>query len=91
MSATAASRPRSEWSPSTKASVTGPGIAAVSPSSSSGVAKGSRPSGDEEAGLPEVGAIDLVLLTNPHSATEPAEALTAAILASGHPVKSRQD
>jgi DNA-binding transcriptional LysR family regulator len=43
------------------------------------------------AGLPEVGAIDLVLLTNPHSATEPAEALTAAILASGHPVKSRQD
>ena len=42
------------------------------------------------AGLPDVGAIDLVLLTNPRSATEPAEALTAAILASG-PVKSRQD
>jgi len=34
------------------------------------------------AGLPDVGAIDLVLLTNPRSATEPAEALTAAILAS---------
>ena len=43
------------------------------------------------AGLPDVGAIDLTLLTNPRSATEPAEALTAAILASGHPVKSRQD
>jgi DNA-binding transcriptional LysR family regulator len=47
------------------------------------------------AGLPDVGAIDLTLLTNPRSATEPAEALTAAILASGHPVsghpvKSRQ-
>ena len=43
------------------------------------------------AGLPDVGAIDLTLLTNPRSATEPAEALTAAILASGHAVKSRQD
>jgi DNA-binding transcriptional LysR family regulator len=43
------------------------------------------------AGLPDVGAIDLVLLTSPRSATEPAEALTAAILASGHPVKIRQD
>lgn len=40
------------------------------------------------AGLPDVGAIDLVLLTNPRSATEPAAALTAAILASGHPVKA---
>lgn len=37
------------------------------------------------AGLPDVGEIDLTLLTNPRSATEPAEALTAAILASGHP------
>jgi DNA-binding transcriptional LysR family regulator len=43
------------------------------------------------AGLPDVGAIDLVLLTSPRSATAPAEALTAAILASGHPVTSRQD
>ncbi|HYZ56424.1 MAG TPA: LysR substrate-binding domain-containing protein [Streptosporangiaceae bacterium] len=41
-------------------------------------------------GLPDVGEIDLVLLTNPRSATKPAEALTAAILASGHPVKRRQ-
>jgi DNA-binding transcriptional LysR family regulator len=32
-------------------------------------------------GLPELGEIDLVLLTNPRAATEPAEALTAAILA----------
>jgi len=40
-------------------------------------------------GLPDLGEIDLVLLTNPRGATEPAEALTAAILASGHPLKSR--
>ncbi len=39
------------------------------------------------AGLPELGEIDLVLLTNRRSATQPVEALTAAILASGHPVK----
>jgi DNA-binding transcriptional LysR family regulator len=39
------------------------------------------------AGLPDLGDIDLVLLTNPRSASKPAEALTAAILASGHPVK----
>ncbi len=42
MSATSASLLRSEWSPSTKWSVTGPGMAAVSRSSSSGVAKASR-------------------------------------------------
>lgn len=34
------------------------------------------------ADLPELGEIDLVLLTNPRTATEPAEALTAAILGS---------
>ncbi len=38
-------------------------------------------------GLPELGDIDLVLLTSSRSATEPVEALTAAILASGNPVK----
>jgi DNA-binding transcriptional LysR family regulator len=38
-------------------------------------------------GLPDLGEIDLVLLTNPRAATEAAEALTAAILASGHPIK----
>jgi hypothetical protein len=37
------------------------------------------------AGLPDLGEIDLVLLTNPRSRTKPAEALTTAILASGHP------
>ena len=46
---------------------------------------------DLELTVSQSGTLDLVLLTNPHSATEPAEALTAAILASGHPVKSRQD
>jgi len=40
-------------------------------------------------GLPDPGEIDLVLLTNPRSATEPAEALTAAIVASGHPIRRR--
>lgn len=39
--------------------------------------------------LPVLGEIDLVLLTNPRAATEPAEALTVAILASGHPIKPR--
>ena len=42
MSATSASLLRNEWSPSTKMRVTGPGMAAVSRSSSSGVAKASR-------------------------------------------------
>ncbi len=41
----------------------------------------------QSAGLPELGEIDLVLLTSPRAATEPAEALTAAILGSGHTVK----
>lgn len=41
------------------------------------------------ARLPDLGEIDLVLLTNPRAATEPAEALTAAILASGHPITHR--
>lgn len=40
------------------------------------------------AGLPELGEIDLVLLTSPRAATEPVEALTAAILASGRPIRS---
>ncbi|WP_413098616.1 LysR substrate-binding domain-containing protein [Streptomyces sp. Inha503] len=33
------------------------------------------------AGLPELGELDLVLLTNPHAPAEPVEALTTAILA----------
>jgi len=41
------------------------------------------------AGLPELGEIDLVLLSNPRSATEATEALTSAILASGHPLRDR--
>jgi DNA-binding transcriptional LysR family regulator len=40
-------------------------------------------------GLPELGEIDLVLLNNLRAATPAAEALTAAILASGHPIRSR--
>ena len=41
------------------------------------------------AGLPELGEIDLVLLTNTHTATASVEALTAAILANGHPMTSQ--
>jgi DNA-binding transcriptional LysR family regulator len=41
------------------------------------------------SGLPDPGEIDLVLLANPRAATEPAEALTTAILASGHPIGRR--
>ena len=41
------------------------------------------------ADLPELGEVDFVLLTNPRAATEPAEALTAAIVASGPPIKPR--
>ncbi len=40
------------------------------------------------ADLPELGEINFVLLTNPRAATEPAEALTTAILSS-NPVKRR--
>lgn len=40
-------------------------------------------------GLPDLGEIDLVMLNNPHAATNAAEALTAAILASGPPIKPR--
>jgi hypothetical protein len=39
------------------------------------------------AGLPELPPIDLVLITNPRAAKEPAEALTAAILGSNAPLK----
>lgn len=39
------------------------------------------------AGLPELGEIDLVLLTNPRSKAGPVEALTAAILASANPMR----
>jgi hypothetical protein len=39
------------------------------------------------AELPELPYIDLVLLTNPRAATEPATALTTAILSSGSPLK----
>ncbi len=42
-----------------------------------------------DSGLPDVGEIDLVLLTSPRAATDPVEALTTAILASGHPIKSQ--
>lgn len=41
------------------------------------------------SGLPHPGEIDLVLLTNAHAATNAVEALTAAILASSHPIKPR--
>lgn len=41
------------------------------------------------SGLPDPGEIDLVLVANPRAATEPAEALIAAILASGHPIRRR--
>jgi DNA-binding transcriptional LysR family regulator len=39
------------------------------------------------AGLPELGEIDLVLLTNARAAEGPVDALTAAILASGNPIR----
>jgi DNA-binding transcriptional LysR family regulator len=42
------------------------------------------------SGLPDPGEIDLVLVANPRAATEPAEALTAAILASGHVIRRGQ-
>jgi hypothetical protein len=37
-------------------------------------------------GLPELGELDLVLLRSARAASKPAEALTAAILASGRPL-----
>ena len=49
MPATSASLLRNEWSPSTRWHVTGPGMPAVSRSSSSGLAKASRSSRDEQA------------------------------------------
>lgn len=39
-----------------------------------------------DSGLPELGEIDLVLLAKPRAATPAADALTAAILASRHPI-----
>ncbi|UQX88024.1 LysR substrate-binding domain-containing protein [Jatrophihabitans telluris] len=39
------------------------------------------------AGLPELGQMDLVLLRSSRKASEPVEALTAAILSSGNPIK----
>jgi DNA-binding transcriptional LysR family regulator len=42
------------------------------------------------AGLPELGEIDLVLLTNPHAQTEPVEALTSAILSRANPIQRFQ-
>jgi DNA-binding transcriptional LysR family regulator len=39
------------------------------------------------SGLPELGEIDLILLTNPRAATGAVDALTAAILASGNPTR----
>ncbi|MCW2657767.1 MAG: transcriptional regulator, LysR family [Jatrophihabitans sp.] len=39
--------------------------------------------------LPRLGEIDLVLLTNPRAARHGAEALSSAILASGHPMRPR--
>ncbi len=40
------------------------------------------------AGLPELGELDLVLLTNPHAPAEPVEALTTAILAHTDRIRS---
>jgi DNA-binding transcriptional LysR family regulator len=40
------------------------------------------------ARLPELGEIDLVLLTSARAATGPVDALTAAIIASGNPIRS---
>ena len=40
------------------------------------------------AGLPPLGDIDLVLLTNASPTSEPAQALVDAILASGHALKT---
>ncbi len=42
-------------------------------------------------GLPELGELDLVLLTNPHAPAEPVEALTTAILAHSNPIRPIQD
>nr|WP_236669681.1 hypothetical protein [Streptomyces antimycoticus] len=39
-------------------------------------------------GLPELGELDLVLLTNPHAPAEPVEALTTAILAHTDRIRS---
>lgn len=39
------------------------------------------------AGLPPLGDIDLILLTNPRSANEPTQALVDAIMASGHALR----
>lgn len=44
------------------------------------------PAGDD---LPELGEVDLLLLTNPRAPTEAAEALAATILATGHSTKTR--
>jgi DNA-binding transcriptional LysR family regulator len=40
-----------------------------------------------DSGLPELGEIDLVLLTNPHAPAEPVEALAAAILTRRDPLR----
>jgi DNA-binding transcriptional LysR family regulator len=40
-------------------------------------------------GLPHLGEIDLVLLASPRPVSQATEALTAAILASGHPIQTR--
>jgi DNA-binding transcriptional LysR family regulator len=41
-----------------------------------------------DAGLPELGETDLVLLTNPHSAGDAVEALTSAILSRRNPIRN---
>lgn len=41
-----------------------------------------------DTGLPDLGEIDLVLLAKQRNTTDAAEALTDAILASGHPIKT---
>ncbi|MGW4126317.1 LysR substrate-binding domain-containing protein [Nocardia sp. NPDC004711] len=43
------------------------------------------------AGLPELGELDLVLLTNPRAPAEPVDALTTAILAHTKPVRPTHD
>jgi hypothetical protein len=57
MSAASGFRFRSEWSPSTKSSVTGPGMASVSRLHLGRGTEGVPPAGDEEARQAQVGEV----------------------------------